>query len=154
MTIAIRTRRAVRDLEPVAADGAGAGAPRATLPDGELAKAIKLIPGEVVAFYVAANAFLQQADPALRIVAFAIGLVVTPIALYAAARAEQHASGTLVRPPMLQYVLRTIAFAVWAIAIEPKAIGVPVDRDVAGLALLAFTLIAPLIISLTDRDPR
>jgi hypothetical protein len=74
-------------------------------------KLIKFVPAEVVAFF-APLASLVQERPTLLVSSAFLGLIATPGYLWISAGKLEPAA----RPPIHNYVLSTLAFAVWALA--------------------------------------
>lgn len=123
-------------------------APAPAVPDDQLGKIVKLIPGEVTAFYLAVMTFLAGgvADRALAMIVFGLGLLATPAILRLSSR-RTPADPAVPQPPALQYVLRTIAFALWALAVHnPFAHLAAFDPRYVGVALMSFTLFAGYLI--------
>jgi hypothetical protein len=78
----------------------------------ELDRILKLIPTELVAFYVAAAPLVREGQwDYLPAVLFVVGTAIAPLVLYLDARNTGHAA----RWP--QYLIRTLSFACWAMAV-------------------------------------
>lgn len=73
---------------------------------------LKFIPTEIVALYLALMPSVSGIPKAYLPLLFAAGLGLVPLVLFLDGRA------TGARAPWQQYVVRTLAFAVWAVAIE------------------------------------
>jgi hypothetical protein len=73
---------------------------------------LKFIPTEIVALYLALIPSVSGIPETWMPLLFAAGLGLVPLVLFLDGRA------TGVRAPWQQYVVRTLAFAVWAVAIE------------------------------------
>jgi hypothetical protein len=121
-------------------------APIAQPEDDTLAKLVKLIPGEVVAFYLSISAFLADTETGYRFAVFLIGLIATPAIVWLSAHPAE--GGVKLRPPLLQYVLRTVAFVLWAMvtAYPFRLFGDPIPAQAVGIALAVFTLFSPFAI--------
>lgn len=79
----------------------------------ELDRLLKLIPTEIVAFYVAAVPIAGElAWPYLAFALFVAGTVLVPLILYLDGRS----TGQAARWP--QYLVRTLGFVVWAMAVN------------------------------------
>lgn len=122
----------------------GGGPPPAPIPDGDLERIIKLIPGEVVALYTAAMAFGPSPPTrAFALTLFLLGVALVPLILWLDGRQ----AGVRARWP--QYVVRTLAFAAWAFAIsDPLAPTVSIAdvRWLPGLAVLALPIIGSRVL--------
>ncbi|HEU4732457.1 MAG TPA: hypothetical protein VFT22_31395 [Kofleriaceae bacterium] len=144
MSMAIRTQETIKEANGrFMALGAGA---TSESEDPTLAKLIKLIPGDVVAFYVGISAFVAGAGAGYQFAVFLVGLVATPLILWFGARESE--GEVKVRPPVWQYILRTAAFVLWAAATAYPFMlfGPPIPAKAIGVALAAFTLLAPFVI--------
>ena len=109
-----------------------------------LEKLVKLIPVEVVSFYIAVSAILNAATDAhlgwYRLAAFVATTLATPVYLWRVTASPG------ARPAVKQIVLSTIAFAIWAIAIEQPLSVVGFNNPlVKALLVPVFTFIAALI---------
>ena len=124
-------------LEPDAAGAAG---------DGYAARVAKYVPSEIVAAYVAILAVLDPAAAdatahALCRVSFLVLLAATPAYLWLVGKPGD-------RPPPVQLVVSTLAFAVWAYALRGLSCafpGLPFDGRVAFVALALFTVVSGLL---------
>jgi len=133
------------------------GRPRGTLapagptaetaaPDEWRDKVVKLIPAEVVAFYVATSAIIAtigRPDETKWWLfgMFVIGLICTPLYLRRATRNDNPG------PRPKQYVITTVAFVVWALATSAPlvAIGLPVSPVLSAVILPVFTLVSGVL---------
>ena len=86
------------------------------VPDGFVDKLVKLIPTEVVGFYLGVISLLGPSSTSTtKITAFVIGLGLSVLVLSIPTTLPD---GSRVRPPPSQYVLRMIAFVLWATALN------------------------------------
>ena len=101
---------------------------------------VKLIPSEIVAFYLVALGIASGANSWYVLAAFAFSLILTPVFLW------RTTSDDKCKPQTKQYVLTILAFVIWALATsQPLAcIGLLVPPAAAALLLAAFTIVAPL----------
>src|SRR5438876_3010780 len=110
-------------LAPAGPVTAGAASP----PDEWRDKVVKLVPAEVVTFYISVSGFIAAIAKTSEDAkwwlfgVFVIGLILTPFYLRRATRTDNPG------PRPKQYVITTIAFVVWSLATTTplRAIGVP-----------------------------
>lgn len=121
----------------------GPGAPAA--PETDLDRVLKFVPTEIVALYLALMPSVSGIPAAWLPLLFAAGLGLVPLVLFLDGRA------TGVRAPWQQYVVRTLAFVVWAMAIEwPFARWWPAN-GAPGL-IAAGVVVAPFLGNLLLRE--
>ena len=111
--------------------------------DSYFDKAVKYIPADIVAAWVAVTGLVSSARDVPRQtilwVAFGIGLLVTALWTWKQAAAPGR------RPPVTQAIISTGAFAVWVFALGGPFQHFP-GREVYGsLLLILYTLVAALI---------
>lgn len=115
----------------------------------DLDRILKLIPTELVAFYAAAVPIVSDAGwRYLAFVVFVAGVALAPVVLYLDGRN----TGLAARWP--QYVVRTLSFVAWAIAVSwPFAPWLPGQdlRWVRSLAVILVPFAGALI--LRERSP-
>ncbi|MBC7973558.1 MAG: hypothetical protein H7138_01140 [Myxococcales bacterium] len=103
------------------------------IPESTIERLIKLIPADVVAIYIPALGLAELVHwPSYRLAVSLGGLVLVPLLLYLDADAANE------RVPPLQYVIRTLAFAAWALLIgQPFGAGAvnPVISALVALVL-------------------
>jgi Kef-type K+ transport system membrane component KefB len=105
----------------------------------------KYVPAEVLSFYLPANATIDAAAPAdanarigCYIFIFILGLVCTTAFLFKAARPQ--------RPPMVQLIISSIAFVLWAYYLGGVFTMLGWHNNlIAAIALGSFTLVAGLV---------
>jgi hypothetical protein len=104
-----------------------------TLTESQLERLVKLVPADVVALYIPAIGLGTLTTWSYYALAVTIGAtVLVPLLLYLDARSAKQ------RVPVLQYVVRTAAFILWAFVIgQPLA---PYHMDPVIPALLALVL--------------
>jgi hypothetical protein len=125
--------------------------PRAVPPVAEtdLDRILKLVPTELLAFYAAASPVVGEVGwRYFALALFAIELALAPVILYLDGRS----TGLRARWP--QYLVRTLAFAAWAIAIQwPFAPWL--SGDLMAWPRSAGVLLVPLVgaLSLRERTP-
>lgn len=110
---------------------------RETAPrESDLDRVLKLIPAEVISLYITARG-LSDDTIVFPLVLFGLALALVPTILALDARRSR------VPAPPLQYVLRTLAFVVWAFAVgQPLAgVGVVVPDWVPGLLVLLIPIL-------------
>ncbi len=124
--------------------GVTADPPGPPAPDTWKDKVIKLIPVEVLSFYIAVHGIIQAATPApgtednrplLMLIVFVAGLIGTPLYLAQATKTDP------TKPSTKQYVITTIAFIVWALATTDPLVRlmIPLPGVVKSLLLPVFT---------------
>ena len=111
--------------------------------DSYFDKAVKYIPADIVAAWVAVTGLVSSARDVPRQtilwVAFGIGLLVTALWTWKQAAAPGR------RPPVTQAIISTGAFGVWVFALGGPFQHVP-GREVYGsLLLILYTLVVALI---------
>jgi hypothetical protein len=119
--------------------GGDAGTPAAA--DGYTERLAKLVPAEVLAFFIPAASAYGDEEGAL-IALLAVGTLATPAYLYATAKSQPEAKKPLVH----FYFVATAAFLVWSLGVSPAVADLVGLSDKTGgliLAIGAFTL--PLI---------
>lgn len=135
--------RRIRTVSLQAADGRGGSAP-----DGFTDRIVKLIPGDVVAAWLAVTSAIksasQQDQPSERTlwIAFIVGLI------FAAAWTWKKTSEPGKKPPYIQTAVSTLAFFVWAYATGgqlPQWPGSLYHPLTATLLLAGFTLLSGLV---------
>lgn len=115
----------------------------------DLDRVLKLIPTELVTFYAAAIPMMAEASwRYLGALLFAIGTALVPVVLYIDGRS----TGQPARWP--QYVMRSLGFAVWAMAVGwPFSPWVPA-RDLGWMRSLAvITVPCAGALVLRERSP-
>jgi hypothetical protein len=128
----------------------GRGIPVASAADGPkddpyVQRVIKLVPAEVVTFFVGINGIIQAAKGAnsawLGFAAFIAGVIFTP--LYTRKIASDGGGNVSSK----QLILTTVAFVVWAFAVSAPltAFGYSDTALYGALALPTFTMIAGLV---------
>jgi hypothetical protein len=130
------------------ADNIRAAAPMAAaaptvplVPDDAVQRLVKLIPGEAAALYTAAVAMADAR--ALPPVAFVLALAVLLLSL----RREGMVHTPPVKPPVQQYVFRSLAFAAWAFAIRnPLAFAFEVPSWIPAVAIIFIPALGALVI--------
>ena len=127
----------------------GAPSPRdrddAPAPETDLDRVLKFVPTEIVALYLALMPSVSGIPTEGLPLLFAAGLGLVPLVLFLDGRA------TGVRAPWQQYVVRTLAFVVWAMAIEwPFERWWP-ENGVPGL-IAAGVVVAPFVGNLLLRE--
>lgn len=139
---------------PAAAGGAAAQAapggapPTSPSPDDSYTERLaKYVPGETLAFFVPLAAFIGSGQPVWLWVILAVGVVGTPLYLWANTRSDQTK-----RLPHY-FVLVTIAFVIWAFGVDPdyaKMVGLPpmVVTVVMGIAVFLLPGIDTLLAAL------
>jgi hypothetical protein len=101
-----------------------------------LQKLVKLIPGEIIALYLAIASFVPKEVVAQFIVA-GLALVLTPIYLVNVGKVKN----------TLQVALSTISFAVWVFVTGGPFAGMPwYQAWIPGAVLAAYTLIVPILV--------
>lgn len=149
MGLAIITHRTPRVRKPGASPAAAKPAQQqeasVAVPDGFLDKLVKLIPAEVVAFYIGVVALLgDQPKPETKIVALVVGLVLTGLVLRVPTVLSD---GTKVKAPWQQYVLRGLGFLLWATALnQPLASLVVIDPQIVAILIMGFTFASPFLV--------
>jgi hypothetical protein len=146
MSLALRTPRVpdptVKRPHPPAPSVEDTGPAPLPIPESTLERLVKLIPADVVGLYIPALGLDRLAGWSHYRLAVSIGgLVLVPILLFADARAAHQ------RVPLLQYVIKTLAFAAWALLI-----GAPFGSDAVNPVIPA--LVALLLPVLGERALR
>lgn len=122
--------------------------PPPPISETDLDRILKMIPTEVLAFYTAAVPIAPQVPwRSFPLVLFLVGLVLVPIVLYL----DGQYTGQPARWP--QYVMRTLAFAAWGIAISWPFAAWSSSDNLSWLRSLAV-LIVPLVGALVLRGDR
>jgi hypothetical protein len=133
---------------PIAEAAAQAGAAEQTEAESYAERLVKYIPAEVVAFYLAADKLFTKAPSAVAsgtiadqfvaehhyafsIGVFLLGLVGTPFYFYQQAKATE--------PWRVQCLVSTLAFIVWAYAVQGGIFAPVYSAAIAGFAVLVFT---------------
>jgi hypothetical protein len=99
-------------ITPVPTTAGGPPPAPPPIPESTIERLIKLIPADVVAIYIPALGLDELVHwPSYRLAVSLGGLVLVPLLLYLDANAANE------RVPPLQYVIRTLAFAAWALLI-------------------------------------
>jgi hypothetical protein len=116
-------------------------APNASPPDGYKDRVLKLIPSEVVAFFLFCKGVIPDSDSWYLFAVFVAGLVATPLYLV------RSTANDAIRPKPKQVLLTSLAFVVWVFAIgNPLAsFSVALPTLVPPLLLATFTLFSPLL---------
>jgi hypothetical protein len=100
---------------PIPSAPTAAGVPQLApppIPESTIERLIKLIPADVIAIYIPALGLDELVGwPSYRVVVSLGGLLLVPLLLYLDAKVAEER----VRP--LQYLIRTLAFAAWALLI-------------------------------------
>jgi hypothetical protein len=134
--------RRVRVVPPRAQVATGAAAPPQEF-DTYFDKAVKYIPADIVAAWVAVTGLVASAPDIPRAtilwVAFGIGLILTAWWTWKQAAAPGR------RPPVTQAIVSTGAFAVWVFALGGPFQHVPGQRVYGSLLLILYTLVVALI---------
>lgn len=112
-------------------------------------KLVKYVPAEVVAFY-APIATLVQERPGLLILAAVLGMVATPTYLLTQAKKLE----PTLRPPLYNYVLSSIAFAVWALSTSRLGAMAGMDSVTTAFLLGVTVFLLPLVDTLLVRSPQ
>jgi len=111
--------------------------------DSYFDKAVKYIPADIVAAWVAVTGLVSSARDVPRQtilwVAFGIGLLVTALWTWKQAAAPGR------RPPVTQAIISTGAFAVWVFALGGPFQHVPGQPVYGSLLLILYTLVVALI---------
>jgi len=111
--------------------------------DSYFDKAVKYIPADIVAAWVAVTGLVKIARDVPRQtilwVAFGIGLLVTALWTWKQAAAPGR------RPPVTQAIISTGAFAVWVFALGGPFQHVPGQPVYGSLLLILYTLVVALI---------
>jgi len=111
--------------------------------DSYFDKAVKYIPADIVAAWVAVTGLVSSARDVPRQtilwVAFGIGLLVTALWTWKQAAAPGR------RPPVTQAIISTGAFAVWVYALGGPFQHVPGQPVYGSLLLILYTLVVALI---------
>ena len=111
--------------------------------DSYFDKAVKYIPADIVAAWVAVTGLVSSARDVPRQtilwVAFGIGLLLTAWWTWKQAAAPGR------RPPVTQAIISTGAFAVWVFALGGPFQHVPGQPVYGGLLLILYTLVVALI---------
>jgi len=133
--------RRVRVAPPRAQAAAGVTPPVEF--DSYFDKAVKYIPADIVAAWVAVTGLVSSARDvprqAILWVAFGIGLLLTAWWTWKQAAAPGR------RPPVTQAVISTGAFAVWVFALGGPFQHVPGQPVYGSLLLILYTLVVALI---------
>ena len=129
-----------------AAPSVGAGMSPTPPVDDYKDKLVKFVPAEVIAFF-APIASLVQDRPGLLITAASLGLVATPTYLWTSSRSLTPTQ----RPPLHNYVLSALAFAVWAVATSHLGTMVGLDPVAKAFTLGATVFLIPLVDSVLAR---
>ena len=133
--------RRVRVAPPRAQAAAGVTPPVEF--DSYFDKAVKYIPADIVAAWVAVTGLVSSARDvprqAILWVAFGIGLLLTACWTWKQAAAPGR------RPPVTQAVISTGAFAVWVFALGGPFQHVPGQPVYGSLLLILYTLVVALI---------
>jgi hypothetical protein len=112
--------------------------PQPVLGDSTLERLIKLIPADVAAVYVPAlglGSLTSWPQTQYALVVSIVGTLLVPLLLYLDARAAHE------RVPLVQYVVRTLCFVVWALLI-----GKPLGADAIPVIVPALTaLVLPIL---------
>ena len=118
-------------------------------PDPHLDKVAKLVPAEIIAAFLAANNIIlaqigtNSASPRIKMVSwivFGILLIATPFY-------TRRAIKSVLGPLKSQVLVSTLAFIFWVFAIGgPFALETWYERELAGLSLIIFSVISPLLI--------
>ncbi|HEY6209311.1 MAG TPA: hypothetical protein VIW28_09635 [Gemmatimonadales bacterium] len=122
---------------------AAAGLTPAVEFDSYFDKAVKYIPADIVAAWVAVTGLVSSARDLPRQtilwVAFGIGLLLTALWTWKQAAAPGR------RPPVTQTIISTGAFAVWVFALGGPFQHVPGQPVYGSLLLILYTLVVALI---------
>lgn len=135
--------RRIRTIAFQAAN-AGGGAP----PDGYTDRIVKLIPGDVVAAWLAVTSAIKSAGPDDRPGERTLWIIFIVGLLFAAAWTWRKASAPGQKPPHLQTAVSTVAFFVWAYATggpAPQWPGPLYHPLTATLMLVGFSLLSGLV---------
>ena len=121
-------------------------------PDGYLSKAIKLIPAEIVAAYLAIEGILKGTTTSQSLsvywLVFAALLLITPAYAWRIVTKDQKPSQSLRKLAAIQMSVSTASFAVWVFALGgPFAFYTWYSTVYGSILLVLFTLIPPLLIN-------